>query len=235
MKIESYSMTLGQYAQHRKLSIAAIQRAIKENRLTENRSFLLTGNSKIKPRYKINPELADAEWAETTITNGNNIHSIAGGEVSQIGTADAIKVESDNKKELTAYEKLQNAKFKSKPKIEKPTPTEKPTQPTEPTEKKQSIPSIAESKAVTEYYNAQLKKVKLEKEMKVLVEYDLVEYIFKNMVITFKQRQLQIPSKLKLLIGKENALLVREEIQNALEELSELKMSDFDIEVDDIE
>ena len=235
MKIESYSMTLGQYAQHRKLSIAAIQRAIKENRLTENRSFLLTGNSKIKPRYKINPELADAEWAETTVTNGNNIHSIAGGEVSQIGTADAVKIESNDKKELTAGEKLQNAKYKSKPKPEKPAAVEKKTEPTDPTEKKQSIPSIAQSKAVTEYYNAQLKKVKLEKEMKVLVEYDLVEYIFKNMVITFKQRQLQIPNKLKLLIGKENAALVKEEIQSALEELSELNMSDFDIEIEEVE
>lgn len=212
---EKFNLTISQYARHRGVSHTAVQKAIENDRLTEKVAFIKKPTPK-RFKFMFDPIAADEEWEQNTTINGNNIHSIAGENVS-------------DKKPMVK---------KKKPAVKKkPAPEKKTTSVTNDSKNIVSSDSMewqkfspAEMKQKEGFYKAEREKVKLEKELSVLVEYDDVEFFYKQMVISFKQKILQVPGKLKLIIGKENSLLVKEVLREALEEIAQLNKEDFEKE-----
>lgn len=207
-----FNLTITKYAKHRGVSHTAVQNAIDAKRLTEDVSFVKIPTPK---RFKcmFNPVAADAEWEQNTTVNGNNIHSIAG----------------ENKAKKTAPKKKKNTEKKKPTPVQKKKVVDVECNDDEDVQEWQKF-SSAEMKQKEGFYKAEREKVKLHKELSVLVEYEHVEFFYKQMVIAFKQKILQVPGKLKLIIGKENSEIVKEELRSALEEIAKLTIEDFEKE-----
>lgn len=194
--IDNYTLSMVAYSKHRGVSKTAIQRAVKENRVTENYSYILKQVGK-SLRYFFNAEFADKEFGQNTKVNGNNIHSIAGEKVSSKNKADPPPRKNKNTEGGHRSGEV-------------------------------DIPSLQTSKEKEAYYTAELKRVKLEAELKNLISYDLVETIYVNMIIKFKKQIIATYPTFKTIIGKENADFVAEELNNILEQFSKLKKEDFE-------
>ena len=219
---KNFALTISQYAKHRGVSHTAVQKAIEKNRLTEDVSFIKKPTPK-RFKFMFVPVAADQEWSENTTVNGNNIHSVAGKNISTDGP---IKKKPPVKKPPVKKTVVGKKTIKKKPEVITETYNEYDSDDIEEWEKF----SAAEMKQKKGFYEAEREKVKLKKELSVLVEYEHVEFFYKQMVVSFKQKILQVPGKLKLIIGKENSLLVKEVLHEALEEIAQLTKEDFEKE-----
>lgn len=235
-----FKTSLTQYAKHRGVSLAAVQRAIKDSRLTEGRGFVIYNKDRERPTYRVDIDKADKEWSEKTVLNGVNAHSIAGNcdnFKEQESFDDPIEEKQESPVEKLIPVKKEHQKIKAVPvpeesreSIEKENAQQSHD---DSDQKKQLIPTISQSKQLEAYYNTQLKRVKLDAEREKLIEYSVVETVLKNMVIKFKQQILATNQKFKTLMDKDSAELVRKELDKILVQLSNTTFNDYRGDLED--
>ena len=70
--------------------------------------------------------------------------------------------------------------------------------------------------------------MKLDQELKNLVSYELVEKIYTNMIIKFRNQIISTKPKFKKLLGAEKSLIVSSELDNILNQFAILSKDDFE-------
>jgi hypothetical protein len=98
-------------------------------------------------------------------------------------------------------------------------------------------PSLIESRAWSEAYKAKISQVEYERAVKAVLPTDKVEQVWTKILSTFRARMLGIPPKIApQLQGLESVVeiekIIKDQIYEALNELSEFDLEDYSEEVD---
>lgn len=98
-------------------------------------------------------------------------------------------------------------------------------------------PSLIESRAWSEAYKAKISQVEYERAISAVIPTDVVEQIWTKILSTFRARMLSIPPKIApQLEGLENVneieKIIKDQIYEALNELSEFDLEDYSQEAD---
>ena len=203
-------MNLTEFAKHMGVTRQAVQQAIKMNRLTE--ASYSVDNSGKRPNYNIFLDSAESEWNRNTLSVGNNLHT----KIAETSTAEKKKLQQQKTvKKNEAISKKHISPQSIAPRVNH-------------NDGSGDFPSINESKEKEAYFNAELKRVKLDQELKNLVSYELVEKIYTNMIIKFRNQIISTKPKFKKLLGAEKSLIVSSELDNILNQFAILSKDDFE-------
>lgn len=185
-------MSQREYARTRNISHTAVQKAIGDGRLSN--CIVIKGRQK-----KINPEIADKEWASNT--NHDRRPNNADGNLN--ANDYGIPADAKERKKLPkTLKQFQNQiSFEGNP------------------------PDMAESRAHYEAYKALLAKLEYEEKAKILIPSDEIQEVWNNVLKSFQVKIRAIPTKLTPLLSNVSAedeieKILSDALDEALTELS---------------